>query len=166
MQQLKEISCRLIALNGKIPVEFSGQPTSLDELNRWKATEFHQLLLYTGSLVFKGMLHKDHYQHALALHVAMSTLLNENDEIRKFYLDLAKELLVFFVMNADKFYGDTFVVNNVHALLQLHEDAEHFNCSLSQISAFKFENIVQQLKKMIRNGRNPVAQIAKRVFGK
>ena len=79
---------------------------------------------------------------------------------------MAKELLVFLVMNTDKFYGDTFVVNNVHASLQLHEDSEHCNCSLSQVSAFKFENTVQQLKKMIRNGRNPVAQIAKRVFGK
>ena len=42
-------------------------------------------------------------------------------------------------MNA-KFYKDTFVVYNVHAFLHLHEDAEHLNCSVNQVSAFKFEN--------------------------
>ena len=91
VQQLKKISCRLIALNGKMPAEFSRQPRSIDELDRWKATEFRQLLLYTGLLVFKGMFHEDHYQHFPALHVAMSILLNENYEIRNFYLDFAKE---------------------------------------------------------------------------
>ena len=166
VQQLKEISYRLITLDGKMPAEFSRQPRSLDKLDRWKATEFRQLLLYTGPLVFKGIFHKDHYQHFLALHVAMSILLNENDEIRNFYLNFAKELLVFFVMNADKFYGDTFVVYNVHALLHLHEDAEHFNCSLNQVSAFKFENYMQQLKRRVTNGRSPVAQIAKRLSEK
>ena len=69
-------------------------------------------------------------------------------------------------MNADKFYGDTFVVYNVHALLNLHESVEHFSCSLNQVSAFKFENYMQQLKRMIRNGRNQVAQIAKRLMKK
>ena len=69
-------------------------------------------------------------------------------------------------MNADKFYGDTFVVYNVHALLHLHENVEHFSCSLNQVSAFKFENYMQQLKRMIRNGRNQVAQIAKRLMKK
>ena len=69
-------------------------------------------------------------------------------------------------MNADKFYGDTFVVYNVHALLHLHEDAEHFNCPLNQVSAFKFENFMRQLKRMIRNGRILVVQTAKRISEK
>ena len=74
-----------------MPTYFLHQKRSLHKLDRWKATEFRQLLLYTGLLVFKGMLHKYHYQHFLAFHVAMSLLLNENNEIRKFYLDFAKE---------------------------------------------------------------------------
>lgn len=79
---------------------------------------------------------------------------------------LQRNCQFFFVMNAKKFYGDTFVVYNVHALLHLHQDAEHFNCLLNQVSAFKFENFMQQLKKMIRNGKNPVVQIAKRISKK
>ena len=81
-QQLKEISCRLIVLNGKMPAEFFRQPRSLYELVRWKASEFCQFLLYTGPLVFKRMFHEDHYQYFLALHVAMSILLNENDQMK------------------------------------------------------------------------------------
>ena len=74
-----------------MPAEFFRQPRSLYELDRWKASEFCQFLLYTGPLVFKRMFHEDHYQYFLALHVAMSILLNENYEIRNFYLDFAKE---------------------------------------------------------------------------
>ena len=58
-------------------------------------------------------------------------------------------------MNAGKFYKDTFVIYiyNVHALLHLHEDAEHLNCSLNQVGVLNLKNYMQQLKRMIRNGR-------------
>ena len=36
--QLREISDKLIMLNGKMPSEFASQPRSLQELDRWKAT--------------------------------------------------------------------------------------------------------------------------------
>ena len=165
-QQKEVLSANLTALNGKMPSEFSRQPRSLDELDRWKATEYRQFLLYTGPLVLRDLLHKEVYQHFLSFHVAISILLNENTEFRKFYTNFAKDLLQFFVMNADRFFGDTFAVYNVHALLHLCEDVDNFNSSLNDISAFKFENFMQNLKRMVRNGSNPVSQIAKRLSEK
>ncbi len=47
-QQRSEISDKLKALNGELPSEFARQPRSLLELDRWKATELRQFLLYTG----------------------------------------------------------------------------------------------------------------------
>ena len=37
---VQDISNILISLSGKMPSEFSRQPKSLTEIERWKATEF------------------------------------------------------------------------------------------------------------------------------
>ena len=57
-RQLREISNRLIMLNAKMPSEFARQPRSLQKIDRWKATEFRQFLLYTGPVVSKGIVSK------------------------------------------------------------------------------------------------------------
>ena len=80
----------------------------------------------------------------------MSILLNENTEFRKFYSNFAKDLLHSFVMNADRFFGGMLGVYNVHTLLHLHEGVDNFNSSLNDISAFKLENFIQDLKRMLR----------------
>ena len=61
--QLREISDRLIMLNGKMPSEFARQTRRLQELDRWKATEFRQFLLYTGPVVLKGIVSKELFEH-------------------------------------------------------------------------------------------------------
>ena len=47
-KQWSEVSDNLVSLNGKMPREFSRQPRALYELERWKATEYRQFVLYTG----------------------------------------------------------------------------------------------------------------------
>ena len=160
-QQITEISNRLMALNGKLPSEFARQPRSLSELDRWKATELRQFLLYTGPLVLKSVVPNQLYYHFLALSISIGILLNSNDEIRHVYQDYAKELLQYFVNDASRIYGETFTVYNVHGLIHLPEDL-HFG-SLNEISAFPFENYLQRLKKYVRNGNNPVVQVSKRL---
>ena len=54
-------------LNGKMPSEFARQPRRLQELDRCKATEFRQFLLYTGHVVLKGIVSKELFQHFLTL---------------------------------------------------------------------------------------------------
>ena len=93
----------------------------------------------------------------------MSILLNSCNEYRAFYLDFAEQLLKYSVKNASNFYGASFTVYNDHALLHIHDDVRNFSCSLNDISAFEFENFMKTLKKMVKNGSNPVAQVAKRL---
>ena len=161
--QIEILSDRLIGLNGEMPSEFARQPRSLSDLDRWKATEFRQFLLYTGPVVLRGILNNQMYTHFLILSTAMSILLDECDRRRTAYLPYAKQLLDFFVKKAPFVYGKTFCTYNVHALKHLHEDAEYFGVSLNDINAFKFENFLQKIKKLVRGPNNPISQISKRL---
>ena len=60
--QLREISDRLIMLNGKMPSEYARQARSLHELHRWKATQFRQFLLYTGHIDLRRIVSKELFQ--------------------------------------------------------------------------------------------------------
>lgn len=59
VRQKGEISQKLNALRGKMPSEFAQHPQGLHDLDRWKATELQQFLLYAGPVVLKDMLLKD-----------------------------------------------------------------------------------------------------------
>ncbi|KAL1268706.1 hypothetical protein QQF64_034069 [Cirrhinus molitorella] len=83
-------------LRGQMPSEFARQPRGLQELDRWKATEFRQFLLYTGPIVLK---------------------------------------------------------NTVSSQL----------CSLNDICCFPYENYLQQIKRLVRTGQNPLEQVSKRL---
>ena len=90
-------------------------------------------------------------------------MLDSNDDRRNSCLDYAEQLIQFFVKNCIEIYGETFAVYNVHALLHLHEDVRHSQCSLNELSCFKFENFRQKLKKLVWSGQNPLVQVAKRL---
>ncbi len=163
VRQKDAISQKLIALRGKMPSEFARQPRGLHEIDRWKATELRQFLLYTGPVVLKTVLSPEKYKHFLSLTVSMSIMLESDERIRNAYLQYSQELIKHFVMTCSDLYGKTFPVYNVHGLIHLQEDASHFNCSLNDISCFPFENYLQQVKKHVRSGRSPLEQVTRRL---
>lgn len=144
-----------------MPSEFARQPRGLEELDRWKATEFWQFLLYTGPVVLKNVLSSERYYHFLSLTVAISIMLKSDESTRNAYLQYAHELISHFVIRCADLYGKYFSVYNVHGLIHLHEDVRHFNCSLNDISSFPFENHLQQIKKHVWSGKNPLAQVTR-----
>ena len=162
-RQKEEISQKLIALRGKMPSEFVRQPRGLHDLDRWKATELRQFLLYTGPVVLKNVVSPDMYKHFLSLTVAMSMMLESDERRRNAYLQYAQDLLKHFVQCSAALYGKTFPVYNVHGLVHLHEDVRHFKTSLNEISCFPFENYLQEIKKHVRSGRSPLEQVTRRL---
>ena len=162
-QLIKKISDRLMSHNKRMASEFNRQPRSLDDLCYWKATEFRQFLLYHGPVVLKGIVSTEMYQHFLALHLAISMLLKDGIHDDEETITYVRSLIVWFVDSAPHFYGETFNVYNVHALVHLVDDVIYFKSSLNEISAFKFENYMQTIKKSVKNSCNPVSQIIKRM---
>ena len=153
----------MVAYNGKLPSEFARQPRSLDYLSRWKATEFRKFLLYTGIIVLMKVFSDEMYGHFWALSVAIRIM---SDKVLSTYmhlLEFAHSLLLFFVDEAPGLYSNTFVVYNVHSLIHLKEDIINFDSTLSELSAFPFENDMQVLKKYVRKASSPCAQVLKRI---
>ena len=70
------ISENLVSLQPHIPDAFARKPRSLAELANWKATEFRQFLLYTGTTVLAGVLSKEPYAHFATLSLASRILVS------------------------------------------------------------------------------------------
>ena len=159
-QQVDEVSRRLTDLAKFIPKVFARKPRSLSEVDRWKATEYRQFLLYTGKLALKDVLPSALYSHFLVLSTAICILVCPRlAQAQNLY---AHKLLVYFISRGRELYGDEFLVYNVHSLVHLAEDVQ-IHGSLDNCSAFQFENHLQKLKKFVRSGKSPLVQITKRI---
>ena len=143
-----------------MPSEFVRQPRSLKDLDRWKTTEFRQFLLYYGPVVLRNILSDDAYQHFVALSMPLTILLQSDVEIRSHYFEYSQQLIQQFVHNSKYIYGSTFTVYNIHNLLHLPDNCEHYGTSLNSISCFPFENFLQGWKRSVCGKLNPVVQLS------
>ncbi|KAM0735062.1 hypothetical protein ACS0PU_011175 [Formica fusca] len=156
---VKEISTRLLTqLKPSIPSEFARKPRGIDCIRLWKATEYRLILLYTGPLAFKSILKNKVYTHFMIFHVIIRIM---SSKVLHEYLSYAQELILFFIEMFIKLYGTHNVSHNVHNLIHLVEDVRKFG-SLDNFSAFKFENYMQTLKKLLRKSEKPLQQVVRR----
>ncbi|XP_063918815.1 uncharacterized protein LOC135134131 [Zophobas morio] len=154
------LSKNILKLKKVIPIEFARTPRSLLEVDRFKATEFRQLLLYTGPIILKDVLPRDKFLHFMSLHTAIRFLCSP--ELYLKYNNSACDLLRYFVKNFGALYGKEFVSYNVHNLIHLPNDCL-LHGNLDEFSAFKCENYLYNIKKMVKTSRRPLQQIVCRL---
>lgn len=145
-RQVDVISGKLINLRHHIPREFARKPRSLFELDRWKASQLRQFLLYTGLVVLKTEISDRLYEIFMCL--SLPIFLLSSERLCEHYCDYAQELLVFFVEQCTEIYGPAFVVYNVHDLIHIADDVRNFG-HLESISSFPFENFLGHMKKCV-----------------
>jgi len=155
--KIGELSSELKNLKKSCPYEFSRKSRSLDELDRFKATELRQFLLYYGPFVLKPILSEKRYEHFLNLSLAIR--INSNCSLAD--IKMAQNLLIGFVIELSSLYDPCFMTCNFHYLLHIHEEAKSFG-SIETISAFRFENYLQTIKKQVKKSNNAAAQIYNR----
>ncbi|XP_029162883.1 uncharacterized protein LOC114934364 [Nylanderia fulva] len=152
------ISQHLMVIQPYIPVEFARKPRDLRDIDRWKATELRQFLLYTGIVVMKSTISSIYYNHFLCLSVAIRILIDP--QLCVTFNDYANSLLLHFVSNYGNIYGDQYLSYNVHNLIHLANDVNMFG-SLDNFSCFKYENNMQKIKKKLRSGK-PLEELINR----
>ncbi|KYN18354.1 hypothetical protein ALC57_09336, partial [Trachymyrmex cornetzi] len=162
------ISNLLVRFQRYIPKEFARKSRELYIVLRWKATEFRLFILYLGPVVLKNVLSEEKYVHFLQFHFAMRILLNvkfcKEQEFRKF----AKDLLKHFVQSTIILYDKNFISHNFHNNIHITDDVDYFvdkldDFSLDTISAFRFENYMQSIKRKVRGRSKPLEQIGLRI---
>ncbi|XP_055522641.1 uncharacterized protein LOC129716829 [Wyeomyia smithii] len=151
------LSKRLLQL--RMPHEIHRALRGVDCIGHWKGLEFRTFLNYVSIVVLKPILSSEVYEHFLSFFCAITICSSES---YTHLLDLADMLLMHFHDHFKDIYGEDYVSSNVHNLTHLIDDVKRFGI-LSRFSAYPFENKLFQIKNLIRSGRNPLSQIAKRL---
>jgi hypothetical protein len=134
-----------------IPREFNRKcDGGLKTISHWKASEFRLFLLYTGMVALKNILPSRMYKHFLHFSFSLRLLLADNQECN---IKSIRSLLINFVLNSQKIYGNSFVSINVHSIIHLPDDYMNFG-SLDSVSCFPFESYLGQYVKGQLTGRN------------
>lgn len=139
-----------------LPSEFGRSCRSLKDVNLWKATEFRQFLLYTGIYVLKDCVSEDLYNNFLLLHTAIRLLSCPRTYMSE--LNVAQEILEEFVESFANIFGEHLISFNIHGLLHLTECVRLYG-PLDNFSAYKFENHMQYLKRIVRKPNQVLQQI-------
>ncbi|XP_073729979.1 uncharacterized protein [Misgurnus anguillicaudatus] len=157
--QINTTTERFINARRSVPIEFARKPRSLKEIDRWKATEFRQFLLYTGPVMMKDILRTEVYNNFMLLFVGIFIL--SNNSLIEDYCDYANDILALFVTHFGQLYGPQFLSYNAHCLVHLADDAKQHGV-LENFSAFKYENHLNKLKRLLRKPTCPLSQIVRR----
>lgn len=146
----------------KLPKELHRATRGLDVLSYWKGLEYRSFLLYIGITILRDVLAPHVYEHFLGLFCAITIC---STDFYSEYLHVAEALLDRFVHCYSSIYGEYFITSNIHNLTHLIDDVKVLG-NLTKFSAYPFESKLYEIKNMIRNGNNPLAQIAKRLSEK
>ena len=89
-------------------------------------------------------------------------LLLVNNNTTKSNIEYAHNLLQYFVSECKFLYGEQLCIYNFHLISHIADDALMYG-SLDNVSAFKFENFLGKIKKLVHTGNSPLQQIINRI---
>jgi len=160
----KEADDRITLIETHRPSEFQKASAHLDNLARYKGTEFRGMLLDYGVYVFDGLIKSKYLENFTFLCVIMRALASKiipsnQDELShiKYNAERVEPLVSQFLKQARQLYGPEFFVYNVHNFCHILEDYL-MHGSVEGSSAFKYEPILGKYVKYIRTGREPLTQ--------
>ncbi|XP_063634858.1 uncharacterized protein LOC134805495, partial [Cydia splendana] len=142
----------------ELPSEIHRAVRGLDCLSHWKASEYRSFLLYLSIVILPDVLSQNAFSHFLTFFCGITICSSRN---YRHLLPLAKELLQYFVQHYKDFYGADYITSNVHNLVHVTDEVDRFG-PLHTFNAYPFENKLYFIKRMLRHGNRPLAQVAKR----
>lgn len=108
----------------------------------------------------KGIVNTAIYHNVLQLFVG--TFILSNPRLTEQYMGYSNALLVLFVQHFGGLYLKKYISYNVHNVIHLAEDMR-IHGALDNISSFKYETFLHNLKKLVRKPQSPLSQIVRRL---
>lgn len=159
-QALSALKARFKTFKSYVPSDFARKPRDLNELGGFKATEFRQMLLYTLPVLLKNIVCPQLYRQVVKLHVAIRLL---SDPVRyKDNLKAARTLITEFVNEYDDVLGKKHFTYYTHCLLHIPDYVEQYG-PLYSWSAYKYENNMRLIKRLLRRKHGHIKQFFNRV---
>lgn len=151
---------RIKTFRSYVPSDFARKPRTLVELAYFKAAEFRQMLLYTLPVLLKGVVSPQLYNHVLKFHVAIRLLSDPSKY--KDNINAARQLINDFVEQYDDVIGKKHFTYYTHCLLHVPDCVDKYG-SLYSFSAYKFENHMRIIKRLLRRKHGHIKQFFNRV---
>ena len=154
------ITSRIMSFCPSLGCDFARKLRGLNDIGRWKATECRNFLLYAGPIVLKCVLREDLYNNFLCLHVALRILCCHKTAVAQ--NEYAEKLLLYFVEDFIRIYGKENATHNIHGLIHLAQDCKNYG-SADIIGAYRYENKLGNMKKLIRKPNLLLPQVHRRI---
>lgn len=155
------INAAIEQIAASVPSDFNRRPRSLLFLSHFKCHELRRILLYDGIRIFRGNVCDETYKNFLCLHVGMYILCSPRFVKDKKWISVARLVLDEFVATVSDIFDESFVVYCVHCLKHMADECEAHG-EADGFSAFKFENFLGVIRRMLRSKYQPLQQLAKR----
>lgn len=158
--QIEQINNRMKIIVKCLSSDFARIPSDINDYKTFKATEFRQIMMYTGPYIFKNIVSQPVYNNFMIFNILMrllschKTVYNQND--------YAESLAKYFLKTFCDVYGKGNVSYNVHSLIHLVNDAKKYGV-VDNFSSFPYENYLQHIKKIVQPGRAPLVQLYNRI---
>lgn len=114
-------------------------------------------------MALKKHLPEQHYQLFLCLNFAIRILASPKQKEQ--LITYADSLLHYFVSQFKILYGKVNISYNIHGLIHLATDVRRLG-GLDTFSAFKYENKLGEIKRLIRKSSGSLAQVHRRLIEK
>jgi len=158
--QIERINNRMKIITKCLSSDFARIPSDINDYKTFKATEFRQIMMYTGPYIFKNIVSQPVYNNFMIFNILMrllschTTVYSQND--------YAESLAKYFLKTFCDVYGKGNVSYNVHSIIHLVKDAKKYGV-IDNFSSFPYENYLQHIKKIVQPGRAPLVQLYNRI---
>ena len=144
----------------KLPHDFKRKFRSIEEFNRWKASEKEVLFLHAGLPILKTLLPTDHFLHhcllVTGIRILCEDVITDND------INIAHAMLVNYTCLLPVLYGETESTYNSHSLTHFAEQVRAHG-PLILHSTFVFESMLAHLKRLFHGTRGISDQICRKL---